>query len=59
MHDNNEKPKVPTNFERGSNIPTQNKVPPMPNVKPPAKSKNFENKKKCRDYTPKLIMKSL
>ena len=36
MADDKKTPKVPTTFERGSQVPSQNKVPKMPQVKPPA-----------------------
>ncbi len=34
--------KLPTTFERGSQVPSQNKVPKMPDVKPPASQEKKE-----------------
>lgn len=36
MAEDKKTPKVPTTFERGSQVPSQNKVPKMPTVKSPA-----------------------
>ncbi len=46
MAEDKKAPKVPTNFERGSQVPSQVKVPKMPTVKPvaPAAASN-QNKK--------------
>lgn len=38
-------PKVPTTFERGSQVPPQNKVPAMPAVKPVAPGPSNQGKK--------------
>ena len=35
MAEDKKTPKAPNTFERGSQVPSQNKVPPMPAVKPP------------------------
>ena len=35
MAEDKKTPKAPNTFERGSQVPSQNKVPSMPAVKPP------------------------
>ncbi len=45
MSKNIRKPGVPDTFEKGANIPTQIKVPPMPCGKKPAGNTNTDSKK--------------
>lgn len=46
MAEDKNTPKVPTTFERGSQVPSQNKVPAMPAVKPPATTASSAGNKK-------------
>ena len=46
MAEEKKTPKAPNTFERGSQVPSQNKVPSMPAVKPPASKPNTSTGKK-------------
>lgn len=46
MAEDKKKPIAPDTFQRGSQVPTQNTVPPMPKVKPPAPPKESSKKEK-------------
>ena len=46
MAEEKKTPKAPNTFERGSQVPSQNKVPSMPAVKPPASKPTTSTGKK-------------
>ena len=46
MAEEKKTPKAQNTFERGSQVPSQNKVPAMPAVKPPASKPNTSTGKK-------------